>query len=173
MNKSTNFILSLLFSGLAIFASQPDSTQSTIQQEKINSAQINFGMNNERLGNILLKKASKVEGRSGLWTIEYADRILTIITDETHNRMRIITPIIKKDDIKKKQYDEMLEAMFDRTLDVKYTLYNDVLWAAFIHPLKELTEEQVIDALSQVYFAARTFGNEYISTNLKFGGEKE
>ena len=130
-------------------------------------------MTNESLEIILKQNGSIIEGRRGYWQVKYKERLLTIITDPTHNRMRIITAIIEKKDIKKAQYAELLEAQFDRILDVKYALYNDVLWAAFIHPLKELTEEQVIDALSQVYYAANNFGGSYRSTDLQFGNRED
>ncbi|MCH8319327.1 MAG: hypothetical protein IIA88_12705 [Bacteroidetes bacterium] len=48
-----------------------------------------------------------------------------------------------------------------------------MLWSIFVHPLKELTQSQLIDAISQVFYAAHNFGGSYRSTNLQFGsGDK-
>ena len=48
-----------------------------------------------------------------------------------------------------------------------------MMWCVFIHPLKALSEEQVIDAMSQVYYGAMTFGTTYSSTDLVFPASKE
>jgi len=62
-------------------------------------------------------------------------------------------------------------ANFHTALDIKYAISDDVLWSAFIHPLRELTVAQVKDALSQVYYANITFGTTYTSTDLVFPGK--
>jgi len=134
---------------------------------------LNSEMTNERLGIILNDNAKIIEGSLGFWQVQYLDRVLTIVTDESHNRMRIMTAVILEKNLKKSQMKEVLEAQFDRALDVKYALSNEVLWSAFVHPLKELTEEQVKDALSQVYYAAYNFGGSYRSTDLQFGNRAD
>ncbi|PCH88960.1 MAG: hypothetical protein COB88_02545 [Flavobacteriales bacterium] len=131
------------------------------------------GMNNEILEKILQDNGKILEGSLGFWQVQYLDRVLTVVTDESHNRMRIMTAVVHKKDLKKAQTTELLEAQFDRALDVKYALYNDILWSAFVHPLKELTEHQVKDALSQVYYAAHNFGGSYRSTDLQFGNRED
>ena len=126
-------------------------------------------MNNAKLEAILKAESEMVEGEAGSWRVLYGNTILVVITDEKNNRMRIITPITDEKEIKKKQYTEMLQAQFHKALDVKYALFDGVLWSMYAHPLKELTEEQLKDALSQVYLAAATFGGEYKSTGIQFG----
>jgi len=69
--------------------------------------------------------------------------------------------------------EELLNALvanFHSVLDVKYALSDEIVWSVYAHPLKELTETQVIDAIEQVYVAALTFGDSYSSTNLVFPG---
>ena len=61
-------------------------------------------------------------------------------------------------------------ANFHSALDVKYALSDEIIWSVYVHPLKELSEEQVADAVKQVYTAAKTFGSSYSSTNLVFPG---
>lgn len=127
-------------------------------------------MDNNQLEAILKTQGKIIEGQPGSWRVAYQEGILLIITDQTNNRMRIIMPIIEKAKITDEQYVEILEAQFDRALDVKYALFEDVLWSVFAHPLGELTEAQVKDAMSQVYYAGYNFGGSYQSTDLIFGG---
>jgi len=155
----------LLATGLFLNGGSPGSPEKSSSDLNVTDG----GMNNLKLEMVLESNGKIIEGRLGYWQLRYQDRVFTIITDERHNRMRIMTPVIESKKIKKAQYTELLEAQFDRVLDVKYALYNNYLWSVFIHPLNELTEEQVEDALSQVYYAAATFGTQYVSTNLQFG----
>ena len=126
-------------------------------------------MSNAKMEAILKAESEMVEGNEGYWRVLYGQRILVVVTDEKNNRMRIMTPVTEEKEIKKNQYKEMLQAQFHKALDVKYALFDGVLWSMFVHPLKELTEDQLKDAMSQVYFAANNFGSNYKSTPLEFG----
>jgi hypothetical protein len=42
-------------------------------------------------------------------------------------------------------------------LDAKYAISDEILWAVFIHPLKELSDKQISSAIKQVYSSAITF----------------
>ncbi|MBL4753280.1 MAG: hypothetical protein JKY52_06755 [Flavobacteriales bacterium] len=160
--------------GIMLMANTSFANTDTLKSADMpTSTSLNTGMTNERLGQILKENAKIIEGSLGFWQVQYHDRVLTIVTDENHNRMRIVTAVIEQKDLKKSHMTELLEAQFDRALDVKYALSNDILWSAFVHPLKELTEEQVKDALSQVYFAAYNFGGSYRSTDLQFGSRED
>ncbi len=53
-------------------------------------------------------------------------------------------------------------------LDAKYAISDEILWAVFIHPLKELSDKQISSAIKQVYSSAITFGTSYSSGNLVF-----
>ena len=64
------------------------------------------------------------------------------------------------------QLQAAMDANFHSALDVKYATSSGLMWAAFIHPLKELQQHQVLDAITQVYRAKRTFGTSYTSTDL-------
>jgi len=46
-----------------------------------------------------------------------------------------------------------------------------VVWSCFIHPLGQLADTQVIEAVKQVNKAANTFGTTYSSSDLVFGGK--
>ncbi len=86
--------------------------------------------------------------------------------------MRIISPIIAQDKLAYTELIRVLSANFHTALDVKYALSDEILWSVFIHPLRELSKNQVISAVEQVYAAAATYGSSYSSTNLVFPSVK-
>lgn len=127
-------------------------------------------MDNRRLHKLLQKEAAIVEGEPGFWQIEFAGRTLLVLTDETHNRMRIMTPVIEDEELDNEDYRILLAANFDRALDARYALSNDVLWSVFLHPLRELSETLLVNALQQVVRLAENFGDTYASSDLLFDG---
>ena len=58
------------------------------------------GMNNDKLGKILRENSRILEGTNGYWQVQYIDRVLTIVTDASHNRMRIMTAVIHQKNLK-------------------------------------------------------------------------
>jgi hypothetical protein len=65
-----------------------------------------------------------------------------------------------------------MEANFDRTLDVRYCVFQSHLWSAFIHPLSELSEEFLASALRQLSNSVKNFGGSYTSGILVFTPEQ-
>jgi len=127
-------------------------------------------MNNSLLQDILYKNADTLGGVLGNWKLMYKEIPMLCVTDETNNRMRIISPITESGNLDKDLLLDSMTANFHSALDVKYAISNGILWSVYIHPLKELTNEQVESAISQVYYAAKTFGTTFTSTALIFGG---
>jgi len=119
---------------------------------------------------IIIREAEKVEGETGNWQIIFKEIPVFIITDEVHNRMRIMTPITEEKEINAEIMKIMLEANFDKALDSKYSVFKGYVWSVFTHPLAELTVEQFKDALKQVVTLANNYGSSYTSTDLVFGG---
>lgn len=112
-----------------------------------------------------------VEGNSVRFL--FNESMLICIHDESANRMRIISPIVEREKLGEEELLNALVANFHTALDVKYALSDEIVWSVYAHPLKELTEAQVIDAIQQVYAAAITFGQSYSSTNLSFPGNTQ
>ena len=125
-------------------------------------------MNNEKLQEIYNSVSDSIQGKKGAWQFFVKDVQLISFTDSTHNRMRIISPVADSNTLDDKLIKAALIANFHTALDVKYAVSEGVLWAVFIHPLKELSEHQVRDALSQVYHANINFGTTFASTSLSF-----
>lgn len=125
-------------------------------------------MNNKKLHKVLTELSDTIAGEKGYWQLAYRELPMLVLTDEKHNRMRIVTPITLVKDLDKAILRKALEANFHTALDVKYAISEDRVWSVFIHPLKELSDNQVKDAVKQVYSAAVTFGITYTSTDLSF-----
>jgi hypothetical protein len=130
-------------------------------------------MTNENLEKILFEAGDGLTGVPGNWQFEIGDVPMFCITDEMHNRMRIICPVRKMKEVTNDEFRKCMEANFHSVLDVRYASSRGVLWAAFIHPLRSLGEEQLLDAINQLYNAALTFGTTYNSTNLSFPKSRE
>lgn len=132
----------------------------------------NYKMNNEKLNGIITSIAEVIKSSKGHWEIKYKSFYVIIVTDENHNRMRIISAVSEEKKLKQKDLQTVLSANFDRALDAKYAIYNGYLWSVFTHPLAELQEDQFKDTLLQVVTLANNFGTSYSSTDLIFGGQK-
>lgn len=127
-------------------------------------------MNPEKLTELITQVADTTMLNGNSIQFAYKETLLICVYDENANRMRIITPVIKKEDLEDNQLLNALVANFHSALDVKYALSDEIIWSVFIHPLKELSKHQVLDAIDQVYSAAVTFGTSYSSTSLVFPG---
>ncbi|MFY0601106.1 MAG: hypothetical protein JXR03_15625 [Cyclobacteriaceae bacterium] len=130
-------------------------------------------MTNDKMQKVLYREAENVQGELGNWQVKFNEVELFIITDQNFNRMRIISPIVEQKDLKKEDLSILLEANFDKALDAKYSLFREVLWSTFTHPLAELTVEQFKDAMKQVATLSKTYGSTYTSTDFVFGGGAE
>ena len=130
----------------------------------------NAQMNNSQLEDILARESDSIIGISGRWQLTYKEIPMLVIMDEANDRMRIMTPITDADALDKQVLSVCLEANYHSVLDAKYAIADKVLWSVYIHPLSPLTDEQITSALSQVYYAAMTFGSSFTSTGLIFGG---
>lgn len=130
-------------------------------------------MTAKKLGTILTSLSDSIQSDNGRWQFKIKEVLFMCITDTKHNRMRIISPVTEANRLDEKLKSAALVANFHSALDVKYAIAEDVLWSVFIHPLKELSEAQVKDAVSQVYSANVTFGTSFSSTSLVFPGNQK
>ena len=129
----------------------------------------NSAMDNERLEQLIEHAATICEGKQGFWRINYREQEMYVITDESHNRMRVMCPIIECDSLDEETMGVLLHANFDRALDAKFAMSQGFLWSVYMHPLRELTDDQFFDALDQVKTLAANYGTSYSSSNLHFG----
>ncbi len=128
------------------------------------------GMNNQRLDKRIRSIGTDVAGDLGYWKFQAHDVTMLCITDETHDRMRVMAPITAADELDEELVRACLLANFDRALDVRDCLNEDTLWGAFLHPLRSLTDDLFESACRQVSEVAKNFGTTYTSGELIFGG---
>lgn len=132
---------------------------------------ISSAMNSVRLNSVIRECGEIQDSQPGYWRFEYRNHVVIAMTDEIHNRMRIITPVVEVTEISESVWLLALSANFDRALDARYAINGDYLWSAFIHPLSQLTDAQFIDGLDQVVTLSENFGTTFASTDITFGGE--
>ena len=127
-------------------------------------------MTAERLKELITQEADSVQSQNNMVQFKFNDALLLCIYDENANRMRIISPIVERSALEEKDLLNILVANFHSALDVRYALSDEIIWSVYHHPLKQLSDEQVVDAIQQVYAAALTFGNTFSSTGMVFPG---
>lgn len=130
-------------------------------------------MTNDDLEKIFYVVSDSLRGEPGNWQFMLKGRIMICISDESNNRMRIMSPIIAQNKLEYPDMLKLMEANFHTALDVKYAISEHLLWAVYIHPLEELQQNEVISAIQQVFTAAETYGSTYSSTGLVFPDKKE
>ena len=104
---------------------------------------------------------------------EFQGTPLTCVFDVRANRMRIISPIVKVENISGEHLYYSMVANFHSALDARYSIANDIVYAAYLHPLSSLSEEDLRSAIRQVAQSVVTFGTTYSSGDMFFGGDKE
>ncbi len=130
-------------------------------------------MTPEKLKSVIAQVSDTLQQQGNSIQFLYKQRMLICVYDENANRMRIISPIVQREEIGEEELLNALVANFHSALDVKYALSDEIIWSCFVHPLAELSEHQVSDAIDQVFSAAATFGSSYSSTTLVFPGNTQ
>jgi len=128
------------------------------------------GMSNQRLGKLIQRIDDSAQGQPGFWRFIVEGREVSVITDEKADRMRIIVPIAPAEKISNERLVRMMQANFDSALDSRYSIAKGIVWAAFIHPLRTLDDEEFLSGLGQSVNLALTYGQSYSSGAITFGG---
>ena len=118
-----------------------------------------------------MKKLS-LESQEGYLDFRYKGRKMVALSNTQHDRMRIITAITSYSILAPVIKDALMQANFHTALDARYAVSDDVLYAAFIHPLSTLCVTDLESALEQVYSLAHTFGKSYSSAQIAFTQKK-
>ena len=128
-------------------------------------------MDFKKLKLVLAKEAVVIQEVGNAVEYELNDLKIYLITDENANRMRLMAGVVESAKLSREDLDILMEANYDRALDAKYAISDNILWAVYVHPLRELHEKQIIDALYQVFALVKNYGTTYTSTDMIFGGE--
>lgn len=124
----------------------------------------------ERLGVLILRLDETASATGATWRFQIEDTPVLMVSDPSANRMRLMTPIKPATDLSREELFRLSQANFDTALDVRYAIARNILWATYIHPLRELRDGQFLEAIGQTVNAARTYGSTYTSGLLSYGG---
>lgn len=130
------------------------------------------GMSQAELERVIKAMADSSRGERGVVEFDYQDVRMYVISDVQHDRMRIVAPVAEYQKLTREQIDAVLESNYHKALDARYAVSEGVLYSAYIHPLAELNERQIRSAVQQVANLALTFGADYSSGELSFGGDQ-
>ncbi len=126
-------------------------------------------MTNEGIKKHIESLGLELEGDDGFWTLIVKEQPVQIITDTKADRMRIIAPIVKADELSKGMLYRLMQANFESALDARYAITNEVVWGTYIHPLSPMTNNELESGLVQVLSLVATFGTSFSSTGFTFG----
>jgi len=100
---------------------------------------------------------------------EYEGVAMACVSDATHDRMRLIAPIAQAEALEPEHLGILLVANFHTTLDARYAVSENLVYATFLHPLSSLSQGQLESAIRQVSALSRNFGSTYSSDELIYG----
>ena len=127
-------------------------------------------MTPERMLHILNDECDDVVAEKNVIEFTFRGVKLALVFDVNADRMRIISVVCHVENLKPGDVEKAMKANFHSALDARYAISDDTVWAAFIHPLSEVTERMLRSAIHQVAMAKVTFGEEFTSGELYFGG---
>ncbi len=130
----------------------------------------NGPMTLDRMDEIIKRIAPQAQRDKGSWRFNIEGYQVSIFTDVRADRMRIIVPVESVENIPPERMYRLMQANFDSALDARYSVAQEILWSAFIHPLKSLEDSEFVSGLGQVINLAETYGTAYTSGALVFGG---
>ncbi|MFQ5534672.1 MAG: type III secretion system chaperone [Sphingomonadales bacterium] len=167
-NRRRSIITSLVIG--AMLASSPLPAQEAEPGGSENGDSERTVMTVEHLGELVRRIDADAEGKDGLWQLQIKNYPVTVITDQENDRMRIVVPIARLDNVSAKVLKRVMQANFDSALDARYAVAQDILWSTYIHPLGSLQDEEFLAGLGQTVNLVVTFGSTYSSGVLFYGG---
>ncbi|MBL4851839.1 MAG: hypothetical protein JKY90_06115 [Gammaproteobacteria bacterium] len=154
----------------ALFALVVISPLLSADENTPNSPDISSTMTNERIATLIEKLDGDAQGKPGFWLINLDEFEIYVITDERAGRMRAMVPILPAAEVEPEMLQRLMQANFDSALDARYAIANDTLWAAFVHPLGNLSDDLFFSGVAQSVNLAATYGTTYSSGAVVFNG---
>ncbi len=127
------------------------------------------GMTPARAKRTVRRVGVEVEDAGAVLQFTAGQVAMALVLDERANRMRIVAPIADAREYGADELRVLMEANYHSALDARYALSEGVVYAAFIHPLSELSELELEAAIVQVANLVITFGTAFSSTGQVFG----
>jgi hypothetical protein len=127
-------------------------------------------MTTAAIGKLLDSYLTDIEGQPGFWRGVRQEVQLFVLSDDEHDRMRIMAPIGELQELQPEVLQMLLQANYDRALDAKYAMRGKELWSVSVHPLATLAPDDFASFLDQVVRLVKNTGSTYASSDLMFGG---
>jgi len=128
-------------------------------------------MTQAEMANIIKELVEETQGSDNNLSFIYDGVTITMVSDAKANRMRLVSPVIEAGNMSDQQIIASLVSNYHLALDARYAIGNGVLFSTYIHPMEELTKNQLLSAVRQVATLSKTFGTTYTSGELTFGVE--
>jgi len=167
MWKNVSILSVILLAGNSLLMT---ATAQETQPETPPATEPAAAMDNEKLQEIIQRIDPEFTGRPGAWQIRISNVPVQIITDTNADRMRIIAPVRKAEELSPQEMFRILQANYDTTLDARYAVGRGILWSTFVHPLSTLTDRDFVSGLGQTVNIVLTYGRTYSSGAFTFGG---
>lgn len=127
-------------------------------------------MTTTAIGKLLDSYLSELDGKPGFWRGVRDEVEVFVLSDESHDRMRIMAPIGEVREMHPELLQVLLQANYDRALDARYALRGKELWSVTVHPLATLAPDDFASFLDQVVKLVKNTGSTFASSDLVFGG---
>lgn len=127
-------------------------------------------MTTTAIGKLLDSYLSQLDGKPGFWRGVREEVEVFVLSDESHDRMRIMAPIGEVREMHPELLQVLLQANYDRALDARYALRGKELWSVTVHPLATLAPDDFASFLDQVVKLVKNTGSTFASSDLVFGG---
>jgi hypothetical protein len=127
-------------------------------------------MTTTAIGKLLDSFLSQLDGKPGFWRGVRDEVEVFVLSDESHDRMRIMAPIGEVREMHPELLQVLLQANYDRALDARYALRGKELWSVTVHPLATLAPDDFASFLDQVVKLVKNTGSTFASSDLVFGG---
>ncbi len=125
----------------------------------------------ERLNALIVAIGNDVnKPNGGQWRFMIEGIPVFVVTDRRADRMRVLVGITASEELRPAIFQRLMQANFDTTLDARYAVAKGIVWSAYLHPFKSLSDAEFLSGVGQTVNLARTFGKTYSSGGLSFKG---
>ena len=118
-------------------------------------------MDMHRLERIFADQVDAITGSAGALQTQIDGTPVYCLSDPDADRMQILAPVVRVAGLDPRVFEVLLQANFQSTLDARYAIADDVVFAAFLHPISSLSPAMIRSSLSQVMSLVKTFGSSY------------
>jgi len=123
-----------------------------------------------RLDTLIRRAGEDVQRAGTRWLFTLSGTQVHVVSDPRADRMRIVVPVREVSDLGARELYRLLQADFESALDARYAIAQEMVWSVFMHPLRTLDDSEFLSGLGQTVNLAKTYGKEYSSGALSFGG---